>query len=1122
MPQFVHLHVHTEFSLLDSLARIPDLIAAVADADMPAVAMTDAASLHGAPLFMREARRQGIRPIFGVEFEMAPRAALATGATGPDLVAIAPSVEGWLSLVRLVSEAHLQSAVPGRPVLSESALLRHTAGLIVLIGGNNGEISRLCRAGLRDEAVETLARLAEAFGRERVFVELQHQRLPGQDALVAALREVARRVGVRCVATNNVHYLRREQAEAHRCLRCVRRGIARADDGTAYSAEFYLKRPEEMAAVFADAPDALEASVEIAAQCESHPWPPDTSHFPRYRGAETGGASIPADELLRVAWAGFRARWATLGASAARTAAAERRLERELEAAIRAGVANYLLVHADLVRRARERGIAVVPSRAGAASSLLAWALGLTDVRPTRWSLPSERCVNPDHPSLPELSLDVAPHQRAELIALIREAYGAANVAHAGGLVVFGARSAVREVGRALGVPADRLDELAALVGESGRAELRLDRPEVRERLQTRAARWPDLMRFAAMFEGLPRGWAVHPSAIVLADAPVGSIVPLSRAPDGDAVTQFDVRDLPRFGLVRTDVPASRAAALLGEAARALRAIAPAEVELLDRLEGREAEVVGLIRRGDVVGIPGLESPVVLERERRARIRSIEDLAPWLAIQAADAATLAAALEEALAGRRQPDFDDPAVQRRLRSTGGMLLFEEQAMRLLEQVAGVPSGFADLARRAEQARDDELRRRMWACVRAGARRRKVPESAVAEIWAAALECFRRRVSLARGAALATAAWRAAWVKARHPAVFYAAALTAEAGDAHRATALLREARARGLALLGPDANESDVFARPCERAIRLGWTAVRGVRPEAASAWVAERRQHGPYRDLADFARRLAGATLGRATLAHLVRAGAFDSFGVPRARLLEELDSVWAAASAAHDVRQGQALLFEVEPDAPLAPRAPSGSADLWAAERELIGVVVSVHPLTAWDWWRRTAVPAEGEAGQRSMVTGVPVGVAEVKADAVVTFDTLDGVERVRMGGAEAARLRRRREPMVVPVRRGDFAEAVADGPAMPVDEARRRVVEVRVLAPPGGGAADLRSIANAARAHPGTVPLRVIGVSGRMSSRMTPLPRVAVLPELVCALETVAGPGSVAIAVDLVMSAI
>lgn len=1114
MSDFVHLHVHTEFSLLDSLVRIPELVAAVAEAGMSAVAMTDSASLHGAPMFMREALRQGIRPIFGVEFEMAPRTALAAGVTdvaGPDLVVLAESVNGWQSLVQLVSEAHLQSAVSNRPVLSESALLRHCEGLLVLVGGNNGEITRLCRAGCRDEAVETLTRLVDALGRDRVFVELQNQRLPGQRELVAALREVARRVGVKCVATNNVHYLRPDEAEAHRCLRCVRRGVARVDDGAAYSSEFYIKRPDQMAAMFPDAPDALETTVEIAARCERNPWPPDTSRFPRYCGPSCDPAPVPAEALMHLAWAGFRRRWSRLNATAAATKAAERRLEKELEAAIQSGVANYLLVHADIASRARQQGITVVPLRGGTASSLLAWALELTDVLPTRWSLPSERFLNPDSASLPELSLDVPPHQRAELIALIRRVYGAPNVAHAGTLVAFGARSAVREVARALGVPADRLEELAAVLGESGRWEPRLDRREIQERLLERAKHWPELPRYAALFEGLPRSWAVHPSAIVIADSPVGSIVPLSRTPDGDAVTQFEVRDLSRFGLVRTDVPVSRTAALLGKAICELRKIAPEAVEQLERLDGREPEAAAVIRRGDVTSLPGVEASVVVEHDRNRRIRTVNDLAPWLSIQAADVAMLAAELDAALSGRRTPDVDNPTLQRLLDSTGGLLVFEEQAMRLLERLAGLSPAFSDLARRAELTRDDALRRRMWASARAGACRRGVPEEEIQAVWTAALECFRRRVSLARGAALATAAWRAAWIKARYPLVFYTAAVSAETGNDDRTAALLQEARARGIRLLGPDANDSEVFAKTHAGSIRLGWTAVRGVRPEAAAIWVAERTQHGPFRDFLDFARRLAGHSLNRTVLLHLVRAGAFDACGVPRGRLIAELDSLWAAVSAAHDLRQGQVLLFDMMPSLPATHRALTTMAEQWADERELLGVVVSPHPLMAWEWWLRAAIHRRGECEGLQIVTGVPIGMS--KEPAGIVLDTLDGVVCLRLPASGVSQLVRQSEPVVFLARGLEAQVTTVGGVGCPLDEALRRVVEVRVLLPPGADAAEVRAAAETARRYPGSVPLRLIGAPRRALACRP----VAVCADLVRALERCAGPRRVILEVDL-----
>ncbi len=975
MASFVHLHVHTEYSLLDSLARIPALMDEVARLDMPAVAMTDSGALYGAPEFHREAARRGLQPIFGIELEVVWGGASAS--SGSDLVLLAENAEGWRSLCALASQAHLEPAYPGRPSVSLTTLARHARGLLALSGGNNGEVTRLCAEGRFDEAVAALDRLADIYGRDRVYVELAHQDLPGQDGVRAALREAARRAGLPTVATNNVHYLRPTDAEAHRLLRCIRRNTD-AGGHPPYSDRFYLRSPAEMAALFSDDPGAVERTEEIAARCSGDVWPAVPVAFPRADPPENFAPAMAPEHRLaawlrKLASEALERRFAELGRPRTGRAwdEAARRLEREIWAVIEVKAIRFLLVHLEIADLAREAGLPVWSGRAAPACSLLAWCLGLTDVDPLRHRLPSERFANPAHRALPELGLDVPPSRRTEMIEALRRRYGNDRVAHALVLGEFGARLAVREAARVLRTPARALEDVLSRLAS---------RSEAGERATGRAGELDHLARefetlntadprrrlvdLARQFDGLPRNPACHPTAVLVTDVPIATRVPILPAPDGGLVTQFEARELGRFGLVPIEIASSRAAAFFRDPDW------PAEPAERSGPPPDDPATAAVFQRCDLVGVPHFESPSLRPAIRRHGVLTLDDVVPLAALHEANAADL---LREYLDRRAQapagganeePPQNMPltvwrAVADLTRETAGVGLYEEQAMRLAEILGGLSAEQSDALRRALLSRDDRSASLLWNLFRRGARRRRIPDAVLEAAWERIRERLQRRVSKARGVVIAEAAWRAAWLKAHRPAAFHAAALNGAAGETDRIAALAAEARATGLRLLPPDINQSHAECRPeGESAVRLGLSLVRGVRHDTAAAWVEERSVRGPYRDVADFARR--AEKVGHSARGHLrslLRAGAFDVFDSVRARQLQDVEALERLDGAGSD-RQG--LLFEVA--------APSDGAGVdaggrWEDERAVLGTAVSPHPAEEWEWLAR-GLRAAGVAG--------------------------------------------------------------------------------------------------------------------------------------------------------------
>ena len=959
---FVHLHVHTEFSLLDSLVRIPALVERVAELEMPAVAITDSGNLYGAVRFYREARRRGLKPILGVELEVAPLvySLQLEAESNPDLVLLAETPEGWSSLRELVSEAHWANPPPARPVATVDMLARWTRGLIVLAGGNNGEIARLCRAGQLDAADAALRLLVELFGREQVFVELANQGLPGQAELRQALRELARRVGVACVATNNVHYLSPADAMAHQHLRSWRRGSTYREMG--YSDQFHLRSAQEMHAAFAEDPAAVQRTLDIAERCQASLYVGD--------GPSVPGVELPADlepempaayreelYLRRLATEALRRRAPHLQGG---LTVYERRLAAELEAVGRAGAVRRLLWFREIVHAARRDGWSLGVARPSWTSSLLSWLFGLTDVDPVGEDVPADSFINTERPEAPELALEVSPLHRSAFVRWLIRRIGADRAGHTITFGVFGWRSVLRELARGQGwSPSDtdafirriHVDDggpLVATVAAVSRQLAKLGREE-----------WA---RILAVVAGLPRNPSAHPTALVVSDRALRAQVPVARTPEGFLITQWDAETAARMGPVRLDVVSHAGAVWLS----------PGPDAEVAQCESQElSATLAALGTGDLVGIPYVDTPAIRERLRREGLRHWRELAQWFAWALPDSR-----VADAATSTRNPPAE-PSRSRRarwwglLRDTNGQLLFVEQAQRWAEWIGGFTPARSDLLRRAVASRDEELIARLWKLFVRGASQRRLSADEARWYWEQILDTLLRRVSRARFLAQARAVCRAVRTRERDPWSWLAQALDAHESGSPVRLSLVREALVRGWVLRGPDLNRSRAVT-VCEAdGVRLGLLSVQGLHEGAVDAWLRERDRRGPFRSIADFIQRVDMQHLTRAMAGALVSSGALDGLGSSRRAVAAELEAAWFGTSSGRGLE---------------VPRRTR-----WSEEREVLGFPVSPHPLAEWAWLLSLA----GFLGWASADAGSATCV--LLAGVLVERHTAGGREQIR-----------------------------------------------------------------------------------------------------------------------------
>ncbi|MGO9851890.1 MAG: DNA polymerase III subunit alpha [Steroidobacteraceae bacterium] len=961
-PSCVHLHVHSEYSLLDGACKIDALVERAASFDQPAVALTDHGVMNGSVELFTAARKHGIKPILGCEvYVVDDHERRAPGRLDRfHLTLLAATPTGYQNLVKLCSAGFLDGYQRGKPSVDLAQLSGHADGVIALTGCLQSRFCQLLIDGRPADARAHADELMQTFGPEDVYFEVQKNGVAAQDQANEGIVRIAREVGRPLVGTGDVHYLRREDYSHHAALLCVQTKSTLSQPKISFDAnEFYLRSSEEMARSFAEWPEAIASTVEIAERCDVE-LELGRQLIPRY---PTPGGESEGDYLRSLVLEGLRFRYGDPPPGEA-----IERAEYELEVIERMGFSGYFLIVWDFVKYAKDSGIAVGPGRGSAAGSLVAYSLQITDVDPLRYGLLFERFLNPERVSMPDFDIDFCMEGRDRVIDYVADKYGRDRVSQ---IITYGtmaAKAVVRDVGRVLGMTYGYVDRIAKLIPfELGiTLDDALEKEPELKRLYQSEDEVKNLIDLARSLEGLTRNAGMHAGGVVIAPSVLTDFAPLyCDAEGGSIVTQFDKDDVEAAGLVKFDFLGLRTLTIIDRAVRIInRAAAPGSPALeIGALPMDDAPTFALLKSCRTTAVFQLESRGMKDLIRRLQPDCFEDIVALVALFRPG--PLQSGMVDDFISRKHGrsdasiDYLHPSLESVLKPTYGVILYQEQVMQIAQSLAGYTLGGADLLRRAMGKKSPEEMAQQRSVFIGGAVARGVRPGLAEHIFDLMEKFAGYGFNKSHSAAYALLAYQTAYLKAHHPAAFMAAVLSADMDHTDKVVTLIKECSDMGLAVLPPDVNASRYeFSADGERSIRYGLGAVRGVGAGAVEGLIEERSARGPYRSLEDLCRRLDLQKVNRRVLEALLRSGSLDSLNENRATLMDRLagamqlgDQNTRAHAAGQDDMFGG--LAAVEPAAPAARRAPLpewSEAVRLTGERETLGLYLTGHPLTRFE----------------------------------------------------------------------------------------------------------------------------------------------------------------------------
>lgn len=947
--KFVHLHVHTEYSLLDGVIRIDELLERVASYGMEAVAITDHGVMYGVVDFYKKAQEKGIKPIIGCEVYVAPgsrfeKVVVKGSEPAYHLVLLAENEEGYRNLIELVTRAFLEGFYY-KPRVDKELLREYSRGLIALSACLAGEIPRLVLSGNVKEAEQVALEYRDIFGPENFFLELQENKIPEQKVVNEALVAIAKKFRIPLVATNDCHYLDARDAYMHDVVLAIQTATSLDDPKRLRfpTQDFYLKSPEEMVASFSSLPEAIAHTEEIARRCNVTIELGKTI-LPRFDVPEGFDAF---GYLAHLCEEGLRRRYGDPPPERV-----QKQLAYELEVIKNMGYATYFLIVWDFVHFAKNRGIMVGPGRGSAAGSLVSYVLGITDIDPLQYGLLFERFLNPERISMPDIDIDFCFERRDEVIRYVTEKYGATNVAQ---IITFGrmmARQAVRDVGRALGWSYSDVDKIAKLIpgGPGVTLERAMETNPQLQKLSEDNKNVRTLLELARRIEGMCRHASVHAAGVVIADRPLTYYVPLQKMNEGEIVTQFDMDALQELGLLKMDFLGLRTLTVIERALRFIKSTRGEEIDL-GRIPLDDRETYELLGRGETVGVFQLESAGMRELLKRLRPEHIEDLIAILALYRPG--PLGSGMIDDFIDRKQGrvpvTYPHPSLEPILRETYGVIVYQEQVMRIASEFAGFTLGEADILRRAMGKKKPEVMREQREKFIEGAMQKGHSREKAEELFDLIEYFAGYGFNKSHSAAYAIVSYQTAYLKAHYPTEYLAACLTSVASDSDKVAKFIAECRRLGIEVLPPDVNESLAsFTVVGDRRIRFGLAAIKNV-GESAVEEILLRRKEGRYRSIFDFVERVDSRVINRRVLESLIKAGAFGGLHPNRAQLLASLEDILAhsARRRKKDVKQrslfGEEATLEGVP--PLREVAEFSQQELLQMEKEMLGFYVSDHP---------------------------------------------------------------------------------------------------------------------------------------------------------------------------------
>jgi DNA polymerase-3 subunit alpha len=960
MPKFTHLHTHSHYSLLDGLTKVPELVTRAKELGMDSIALTDHGILYGAIEFYKLAKKNDIRPILGVETYVAPRDRFSkeTGERYYHLILLAENNVGWKNLIKLVSKANLEGFYY-KPRVDKDLLREHHEGIIALSACLGGEVARALTANQYEEAKKIALEHEEIFGKGNYFLEIQkHSNIPESEKIEPLLVKLSQETGIPLVATQDSHYTHSEDAEYHDVLLAVQTGNKLEDDNrmTMRAEDFSILSADDMAAKFAHIPGGLEAverTHEIAMRCNvelelGKTLLPD---FPKPEGVTANGyLRNLVEELVPKKFT-----------SEAQTQEMRERLEYEMGVIEKTGFADYFLIVQDLIHWAKVHGIAVGPGRGSAAGSLVSYVLDITDINPLTYGLLFERFLNPERIQMPDIDIDFADARREEVLAYARQKYGEDHVAR---IITFGtmaARAAIRDAGRAMGYAYAFCDQIAKLIPinpTQGMKEGWLDEclRKVQE-LKTLYDTNPEakkLIDTARHLEGVARHASVHACGTVISKDPLMQTVPLQYAPQERdiIISQFEMHAIEDMGLLKIDFLGLKNLTIIEDAIRIIKELHGTVVDI-SKISLHDAKTFELLQRGDTTGVFQFESSGMRRYMKDIKPTELEDLIALVALYRPGPMENIPSYIKRKHGEEKIVYLHPKLEAVLGTTYGIGVYQEQMMQIARDLGGYSLAEADTLRKAIGKKIKSLLDEQKAKLTSGMIKNDIPPKVAAEIWELFPTFARYGFNKSHAACYAMIGYQTAYLKANYPEEFTAALLNAEMSDIERISFLIQEAKQSGVQILPPDANKSFINFTPEGKEIRFGLLAIKNVGSEVTRAIIEERARGGPFESFENFLMRIQHKDLNKKSLESLAKSGAFDSFGIERKQILENMEDILKFVNALKKGGADQAnSLFGLS--APtitlkLKPATPATSGEKLIWEKELIGFFISDHPMTSY-----------------------------------------------------------------------------------------------------------------------------------------------------------------------------
>jgi len=1042
-PEFVHLHVHTDYSLLDGACETGELLDEASRQKMPAVAITDHGNLFAAANFFHEASKRDVKPIIGCEVYVAKgsrhdrgektapsgngrngnleQGEMEPGARGTNhLVLLCENQRGYQNLIKLVSTGFLEGFYY-KPRIDYDILAKHSDGLIALSACLKGAVTEAVADERYDQARENAYRLRDIFGKQNFFLEIQDQGLDLEKAVNPQLVRLSKETGIPLVATNDCHYLHHEDAHAQEVLLCIQTGKTMGDANRMKFAtdQFYFKSAAEMAKVFGEIPEALRRTLDIAARCNvkieriANP-------FPEFKVPEGQTASSYFEAVVREGFARrvpYLERLAKAGALANPLPEYERRLTSEIRMIQKMRYEGYFLIVWDFIRYARAQGVPVGPGRGSAAGSLVSYALRITDVDPLQYNLLFERFLNPERVSMPDIDIDFCMRRRGELIDYVTEKYGRENVAQ---IITFGtmaAKAAIKDVGRAMEIPYAEVDRLAKMVPATLGIELEdalEEAPQLKSAVNS-DEKLKDLMNVALRLEGLSRHASTHAAGVVISPQPLTELVPVYKTNRDEITTQFDMNALERIGLLKMDFLGLTTLTVLEDAVRMVEQNRGVQVDI-GGLTLDDADTYKLFSRGDTTAIFQFESHGMRDILRRYQPTRIEDLTALNALYR-PGPIQGGMIDDFINrkhGKTKVSYELPQLQDILEETYGVILYQEQVMQIANRLASFSLGEADILRRAMGKKKKEEMAAQRAKFLSGCAKNKINDKKAEKIFNLMEEFAGYGFNKSHSCAYALLAYQTAYMKTHYPVEFMAALLTSETGNAEKAVKYINEARGMNISILPPDVNESDLYFTPVGESIRFGLAAIKNVGENTAKAIRESKVGGGDFKSLYDFCERIESRFLNKRVFESLIKSGAMDSLGPREAMAASVDDAITAIQRASRSRESGQHGLFfgggnpaEEHISFSLREAEPWSEEERLSSEYAMLGFYVSGHPLEKYssrlgEWGALRLEEVEGQRnGKEVSVAALIVGSRPMRSKkgarwGIFTLQDMTGVQEL------------------------------------------------------------------------------------------------------------------------------